>query len=118
MKFGPERPKSALKLGFLPFSQFGSLVFLEIRYNDSLQQFLTSSRGTTHKKNFGDQIWAKVEYKTRFFCHFLRFGSLVFLEIAYNDSLQQCITPSRGKNHKKIFWEPNLGQKGAKSDPN
>ena len=25
------------------------------------------------------------------FCHFFKFGSLVFSEFAYNDSLQQCL---------------------------
>ena len=29
--------------------------------------------------------------------HFLDFESLVYLEIAYDDSLQQCLTSSRGK---------------------
>ena len=28
--------------------------------------------------------------------------SLVFLDIAYNDSLQQCLTFSGGKTHEKI----------------
>ena len=44
---------------------------------------------------------AEIGPKTRFFWHFLKFGSLVFLEIEYNNSLQQCITPSRGDTHKK-----------------
>ena len=44
----------------------------------------------------------------RVFCHFLKFGSLVFLEMAYIDSLQQCVTSSRGKIHKKKNWGPNL----------
>ena len=47
-----------------------------------------------------------------FFCHFLKFGSLVFLEIAYNDSVKQCVTSSRGKIHKKVFGGPNLCQRG------
>ena len=51
------------------------------------------------------------------FCHFLKFGSLVFLEIAYSDSLQQCITCSRGKTREQKFWEPNLGQNRPKSGP-
>ena len=46
---------------------------------------------------------AKIEPETTLFCHFLKFGSLVFLEIAYNDSLQQCLISSRGKTHKKKF---------------
>ena len=44
------------------------------------------------------------------FCHFLKFGSSVFLEIAYNDSLQQYLTTSTGKIHEKKFWGPNLSQ--------
>ena len=44
------------------------------------------------------------------FGHFFEFGLLVFLEIAYNDSLQQCITSSRNKTHEKKFGGPNLGQ--------
>ena len=34
---------------------------------------------------------------------------LVFLEITYNDSLQQCITSSRGKSLEKKIWKENLG---------
>ena len=96
------------------FLKFCSLVFLEITCNDSLQQCLTSSRGKTHEKIFWAQIWAKEakigpETFFFFFCHFLKFGSLVFLEIAYKDSLRQCIRSSRGKTHeKKKFGGPNL----------
>ena len=52
------------------------------------------------KKNLVAQIcaWNNV------FCHFLRFGSLFFLKIAYSDTLQQCVTSSRGKIHEKRFW--------------
>ena len=38
---------------------FGSLVFIEIAYNDRFQQYITSSRGKNYKKQFGGQIWAK-----------------------------------------------------------
>ena len=38
------------------------------------------------------------------FCYFLEFGSSVFLETAYNnDSLQQCLTLSKGKTYDKKF---------------
>ena len=47
-------------------------VHLEIEYNDSLQQWLTSSRGKTHKKFLGDQIWAKIGSRIRFFVIFSR----------------------------------------------
>ena len=33
--------------------KFGSLVFLEIAKDDSLEQFLTTSRGKTYKQSFG-----------------------------------------------------------------
>ena len=45
-------PKSGPKLGFLSFSKVWFIVFLEIRYNDSLQQCLTFSRGKIHEKHF------------------------------------------------------------------
>ena len=35
--------------------------------------------------------------------YFLKLGSLIFLDIAYNGSLQQCITSSRGNTHEKSF---------------
>ena len=42
------------------------------------------------------------------FRHFLYFGSTVFLEIAYNSSLQQYITAIRGKTHRKYFGDQIL----------
>ena len=51
--------------------------------------------------------------ETRFFAIFSSLVSLVFLEITYNDSLQQCITSGRGKTHKKVFWGPNFEPKQA-----
>ena len=35
------------------------------------------------------------------FCHFLKFGSLVFLELAQDGSLEQFIAKSRSKTHEK-----------------
>ena len=92
---------------------FVSLVLLAIAYSDSLQQCLTSSGGKTHEKYFWAQIWAKwtkVRPEISFFWHFLKFGSQVFLETAYNGSLQQCLTSSRGETYKKN-WGPKLGPK-------
>ena len=40
------------------------------------------------------------------FCHFLEFGSYIFYEIQYNDSLQQCLTSSRVKTQEKKIWGP------------
>ena len=68
-----------------------------------------SSIGKIHEKNFlGPKFGPKVPKsgpKLVLFLHFLKFASLVFLEIAYNDSLQQCLT-------KKKFLAPNLSQMG------
>ena len=52
MNLGPTSPNQAQ-------NEFGSLVFREISYSDSLQKFLTLSRGKTTKKLFGSQIWDK-----------------------------------------------------------
>ena len=76
--------------------------------NDSLQQILTSSRGKILKKirggemrkfgpklgpNLGSSLFSQVWFTG-------------FVWIAYNDSLQQCVTSNRGKTHKR-----NLGPK-------
>ena len=64
------RPKNEV---FRYFLEFGSLAFLEIAYNNSLQQCLTPSRGKTHEKNFGTKIWVKrtkIEPEIRFFAIF------------------------------------------------
>ena len=95
---------------FFHFLKFSSLFFLKIAYNDSMQQLLTSGRCKIHRKNFGDQIWAR----NLLFCHFFEFGSLVFLEIAYNDSLQQFLTSSRGKIMRKKVLGNKFGPKRAK----
>ena len=44
------------------------------------------------------------------FCHFLKFGSLIFLEITDNDSLQQWLTSSRDKIYKTNSCEQNEEQ--------
>ena len=51
------------------------------------------------------------------FYHFLKFGSIVFLEFTYSDSLQQCLTSSRSKIYKKFLFEPTFGPKEPKSGP-
>ena len=72
----------------------------------------------TNEKHFWGPKWPKSGQKLGgFFCHFLKFGSLVFLEIAYSDSLEQCLTFSRGKIHQKKNLEPKFGPKGSKSGP-
>ena len=47
------------------------------------------------------------------FCHFIEFGSYVFLEIVYSDSLWQYLRSSTDKTHEKNFGNPNLDQKGT-----
>ena len=55
--------------------------------------------------------WAQNEV----FGNFLDCGLLVFLESAYNDSLQQCLTSSRGKTHKKVFGTLILAKVGLEN---
>ena len=82
------------------------------------------------KNNLLAQIWAKwfrIRSNTSFFLLFSQvwmlssqvkfssfaiFSSLVFLKIAYKDTLQQFLTSSRGKIPEKIFEGTNLGQRG------
>ena len=52
-----------------------------------------------------------IKPKTSFFCHSLKFGFLVFLKMAYSDSLQQCQTSNTGKIHEKIFLGSKFGPK-------
>ena len=78
-------------------------------------RFLKKKKKKIGDPNFGQmgQKWAG----NQFFCHFVKFGSLVFLEIAYNDSLQQCIRSSRGKTHEKGFGDHLWSKSGPKSCP-
>ena len=102
---------------FSHFLKFGSLVFLEIAYNHSLQQCLTY-RNKIHKKNFGDpNLSQRGQNRSRnqVFCHFLKLGSLVFLVIIYNNSLEQCLTCSRGKTYEKKIRRLRFELKGPKS---
>ena len=69
-------------------SLFHQFSLNEITYSDSLQQCIISSRGKTNKKKFGGPNFGQNRAQNQVFCHFLKFGSLVFLEIVYNDSLQ------------------------------
>ena len=69
-KLGQNKPKSGLKLGFLPFLQVWFIGFVEIAYNDSLKQCLTSGGGNTFEKNLGAQIGAQIGSEIRFFTVF------------------------------------------------
>ena len=46
--------------------------------------------------------------KLGFLSFFLKFGPLVSLEITLDDSLEHCLTISRGKTHEKNFRGPKL----------
>ena len=48
------------------------------------------------------------------FYHFLKFGSLVFPQIAHDVTLEQCLATSRGKTLKKILG-PKFWPSGSKS---
>ena len=63
---------------------FGLLVFLEIAYNDSLQESITSSRGKTHEKNLGDQICAKTGQNQGPELAFLPFSEVWFISFPGN----------------------------------
>ena len=63
------RPKSDLTLGFLPFSQVLSLVFLDIAQDCSLGQCLTSSRA---EKKFVAQIRNRSEVLQHFLLTLLK----------------------------------------------
>ena len=114
VKIGPETRF------FCHFIKFGSLVVLEVAFNNNWRQCLRSIRGKIFEKMFLKPKFApkgpKSSPKLVFF-HFLKFCSLVFFQIAYNDSLQQCITSSRDKSHGKNILGPNLGQNEPKSGP-
>ena len=57
---------------------------------------------------------AKIGPKLGFLAIFLKFGSLVFLENASKDSLQQYVTSGNNIKHLKKKMEQNLGQSGPK----
>ena len=69
-----------------------------------MKQWLNTKGYKTRKKDLGSKIWAKqtkIGPETMFFAIFPSFGLLVFIEIIYSDSLQQCLTFSTGKSHEK-----------------
>ena len=57
------------------------------------------------------------QFHNEVFHHFLESGSLVFLEIAYNNSLQQFLTSKKGKIRRHKFGGPKFGQNKPKSGP-
>ena len=118
LEFGPKEPKLGPKLGFLPFSQVWFISFSWNSINGSLQQCLISSGRKIHKKFLRPKFESN-EPKSGprlVFCHFLKVGSLVFLEIPYNDSFQPCLISSTDKTckKKKKTFEAQMWAKWAK----
>ena len=73
-----------------------------------MEQFLTAGRHKTCKKSLGAKIEPKVV-----FCHFFKFGSLVFLDIGQDCSLGQRLTSNRAKTSKKKKRKKNVAQIGV-----
>ena len=67
-----------------------------------MEQCLTTARGKTWNKNLRAKQ-AKSWTKISFFCHFFKFGSLVFLDITQDFSLGQCVASSRAETSNKNF---------------
>ena len=91
----------------LSFLKTESLVFSGILHDNSWPWYLVSDAARFLKKNFGGPYLGPMglnQAQNDVFHSFLEFGSYFFLEIAYNNRLQQCLTSSRGKTHKTIFW--------------
>ena len=120
-------------MSFCHFIKFGSQAFLQIAYNDSLRQYhlvvVKPSKKIRGAPNLGQtgQNWSRDQV----FHHFLKFGSIVFLLIDQDDSLEQflkfalisfldiadcslgqCLTSRQSSNLKKIVaqTDPNRGR--------
>ena len=66
---------------------------------------------------FSKIIWPQNWTRNQVFYHFLKFASLVFLDIAQDGSLGQCLTSSRAEtSEKNILW-PKLGPNRPKLVP-
>ena len=69
--------------------------------DDSLENYLTTSRDKTHEKKFESlKLGSKLELG---FCYFLEIAFLVFLDIVLDCSLGQCLTSNRAETSKKNF---------------
>ena len=99
------------------FLEIGLLVFCDYLHDDSSPWYVVTDQAKFFKKvlqpDFGPQ-GPKLGLKWGL-CNFFVFGSLVFLEIIYNDSVQQCLTSSRGKYHEKNFCGLKSGQTSQNS---
>ena len=69
---------------FVTFMRLNYMFFLEITYADSRQHCVRSSEGKTYEKIFGAYILVKrvkIRPEISFFFNFLKFGSIVFIDI-------------------------------------
>ena len=114
--FCPTGQKQGQKEVFCYFLEFGWLDFLEITYNDSLQQFLSSSRGKTDKKIWSPNFGPKSGQKLGVFLLFTQAWFISYLLNCIGDSLEQFLDTSRGKLHTKN-WDVQIWAKWAKIGP-
>ena len=95
----------------LNFLKIGSSAFSDIVHDDSWPWYPVTDRAKfLKKKKLAARILAngtKWGPKLRLF-YFLKFGLLVFLEVAY--SLQQCLTSTRDTSREKKSGGTNFGQ--------
>ena len=94
---------SFLKIGLVGFSDIAHDYNCPWHLVIDWARFLKKKK--TGSRNLGQM--GKNQVQNKVFSHSLKFGSLVFLDIAYNDSLQQCLTSIRGKIYKKKFGAQN-----------
>ena len=83
----------------LRFLNIGSLVFSDIVHDDSWLWYLVSDEARFLRNIFGGLNLGPTgvnQTQNEVFCHFLEFGSWVFLEIAYGDSLRKIFCPKLG----------------------
>ena len=91
------------------FLKIASLVFSGIVHDYNWPWHLVTDEARflkkKKKKNGGPNLDPTVlsHAQNEVLDHFLEFGSLVFLEIAYNDSFQQCLISGRSKTHEISF---------------
>ena len=89
----------------LTFLKIGLLVF-SIVHDDNWPWYLVTDKARFFKKNWWPEFGSngpKLGQKNRFFWHFLKFGSLVFLEIAYNFGTQIFAKGSRTWSETRFF---------------
>ena len=64
-----------------------------------------------------ENLEPKIGPKIRFFCQFLKFTSLVFLDVTEDCNLKQCLTSSKAETFEKNLW-PKLGPNRRKPGQN